>query len=73
MLILIGDFNAKVGREKGIWREVMGAFGVGARNNNGQRLLEFCTEHRLSITNAGFKYKIENKATWISLMEPQGT
>ena len=70
MLILMGDFNAKVGREDGIWREVMGAFGVGARNNNGQRLLEFCAEHRLSITNTGFKHKIEHKATWIS---PDGT
>ena len=70
MLILMGDFSAKVGREDGIWREVMGAFGVGARNNNGQRLLEFCAEHRLSITNTGFKHKIEHKATWIS---PDGT
>ena len=35
MLLLVGDFNAKVGQEDGIWRDVIGVFGVGARNNNG--------------------------------------
>ena len=66
MLLLMGDFNAKVGQEDGTWRDVMGVFGVGNRNNNGQRLLEFCAEHRLCVTNTIFKHKIEHKATWTS-------
>ena len=59
MLLLMGDFNAKVGQEDGIWRDVIGVFGVGVRNNNGQRLLEFCAEHRLCVTNT-------IKTTWTS-------
>ena len=66
MLFLVGELNAKVGLEDGIWREVMGAFGVGARNSIGQRLVEFCAEHRLSITNTSFRHEIEHKAKWIS-------
>ena len=66
MLLLMGDFNAKVGQEDGIWRDVMGVFGIGTRNNNGQRLLEFCAEHRLCVTNTIFNHKTEHKATWIS-------
>ena len=66
MLLLMGDFNAKVGQEDGMWRDEVGVFGIGTRNNNGQRLLEFCAEHRLCVTNTIFNHKIEHKATWIS-------
>ena len=44
MLLQMGDLNAKVGQEDGIWRDVMGVFGVGSSNNNGLRLLEFCAD-----------------------------
>ena len=66
MLLLMGDFNAKVGQDDGIWRDIMGVFGVGTRNNNGLRLLEMCAEHRLCVTNTIFNHKIEHKATWNS-------
>ena len=62
----MGDFNAKVGQEDGIWRDVIGVFGVGVRNNNGQRLLEFFAEHRLCVTNTIFNQKQEHKTTWTS-------
>ena len=41
MLLLMGDFNAKIGQDDGIWRDIMGVFGVGTRNNNGLRLLDY--------------------------------
>ena len=37
VLFLIGDWNAKVGSQ-----ETPGKFGLGIRNEAGQRLLEFC-------------------------------
>ena len=66
ILLLMGDFNAKVGQEDGTWREVMGVFGVGTRNDNGQRLLEFCAEHGLCVTNTTFNHRLEHKVTWTS-------
>ena len=63
MLVLRGDLNAKVRQEDGIWREVLGVFGVGARNDNGRRLLEFCSEHQLCVTYTIFIHKMEHKAT----------
>ena len=66
MLLIMGDFNAKMGQEDGIWRDVMRAFGVVLRNDNGRRLLEFFAKHRLCVTNTVFKHKIEHKASWTS-------
>ena len=66
MLLLMGDLNAKVEQEDGIWQDVMGVFGVGARNNNGPRLLEFCAEHRLCVINTLLHHKGEHKTTWAS-------
>ena len=37
VLFIIGDWNAKVGSQ-----ETPGKFGLGIRNEAGQRLLEFC-------------------------------
>ena len=56
MLVLMGDFKAKVRQDDGMWRDVIGVFGIGTRNNNRQRLLELCSENRLCITNTVFNY-----------------
>ena len=66
MLLLMGDSNAKVGKEDGMWRDVMGVFSVGNTNNYGQTLLDFSAEYRLCVTNKTFKHKLEHKATWTS-------
>ena len=38
--ILIGDWNAKVGEQ--LEHPVTGKFGLGNRNDRGQRLVDFC-------------------------------
>ena len=38
-LILMGDFNARVGTEHLVWSKVIGQHGVGKMNHNGLRLL----------------------------------
>lgn len=42
-LVLLGDFNARVGADNDSWPSCLGPFGVGKMNENGQRLLELCT------------------------------
>ena len=52
VLFIIGDWNAKVGSQK--IPGVTGKFGLGVRNKAGQRLIEFCQENALVITNTFF-------------------
>jgi len=51
-LIIMGDWNAIVG-ESTDGREV-GKYGLGTRNERGDRLVEFCRQHDLIITNTLF-------------------
>ena len=48
VLFIIGDWNAKVGSQE--TPGVTGKFGLGIRNEAGQRLIEFCQENALVIT-----------------------
>lgn len=61
---LLGDFNARVGRDSAAWPDVVGHFGVGNVNENGQRLLEFCAEKNLAITNTYFGVKPHRRVSW---------
>ena len=62
-LILLGDFNARVGREHTTW-EALGHHGIGKMNSNGLRLLELCSECNLVICNTFFHHKLKHKTTW---------
>ena len=66
MLVLMGDFIAKISQEHGIWTDAVGVNGVGTYINNGQMRLKLCTEHRICVSNTIFNHKIEHKATWSS-------
>ena len=46
---IIGDWKAKVGSQE--TPGVTGKFGLGIRNEAGQRLIEFCQENALVIVN----------------------
>ena len=48
-IILLGDFNARVGRNYDIWHGVIGHHGVGNMNSSGLRLLSLCSELGLAI------------------------
>ncbi|XP_076049523.1 uncharacterized protein LOC143030250 [Oratosquilla oratoria] len=63
-LVLLGDFNARVGREYDLWNGVIGRHGVGNTNANGHFLLTTCADHNLVITNTIFRQKTRFKTTW---------
>ena len=64
--IVMGDLNAKVGEDNRNYELVMGKHGLGAINDNGDRLLACCVFNNLVIGGTIFPHKKIHKATWVS-------
>ena len=61
---IIEDCNAKVGSQE--TPGVTGKFGLGVQNEAGQKLIEFCQENVLVITNILFQQNKRRVNTWTS-------
>ena len=66
ILIVMGDLNAKVGQDNTGVERNMGKHGLGSRNDNGERFLDFCMENELVIGGTLFQHKRIHKETWLS-------
>ena len=64
ILFIIEDWNSKVGTQE--IRGVTGKFVLGVQNEAGQRLIEFCQENALVITNTLFQQHKRRLYTWTS-------
>ena len=64
VLFIIGDWNAKVGSQE--TPGVTGKFGLGIRNEAGQRLIQFCQENTPVIANTLFQQHKRRLYTWVS-------
>ena len=64
VLSIIGDWKAKVRSQE--TPGVTGKFGLGMRNEAGQRLIEFCQENALAIARTLFQQHKTRLYTWTS-------
>ena len=64
VLLITGDWNAKVGSQE--IPGVTGKFGLGVQNEVGQRLTEFCQENTLVIVNTLLQQHKTRLYTWTS-------
>ena len=62
--IILGDFNAKIG--KGRVENIVGEYGLGERSDRGDRLVQFCQEENLVVTNTWFQLPLRRLYTWTS-------
>ena len=66
IILVGGDMNGHVGTEAVGFPEVHGGMGYGTRNEDGERLLEYCESLELALTNTYFTKKDEHKITYKS-------
>ena len=66
IVVVMGDFNAKVGGDNGGYESCIGRHGMGNKNDNGERLCDFSVSNGLVITGTLFQHKDIHKATWVS-------
>ena len=64
MLVIMGDFNARVGCDDEAWDGIIGRNGPNEKNSNGDRLLDFCALNNLVLTNTTFKHRRCHQYTW---------
>ena len=64
VLFIIADWDTKVVSQE--TPGVTGKFGLGVRNEAGQRLIEFCQENALVIKNTVFQQHKRGLYTWTS-------
>ena len=64
VLFIIGDWNAKVGSQE--TPGATGKFGLGVRNEAGQRLIGFCQGNTMVIPNTLFQKHKRRLYTWTS-------
>lgn len=65
--ILLGDFNAKLGTDYHLWPGIIGKHSLhGSSNDNGTRLLDFCTLNQLTVGGTLFEHRDIHKGTWRS-------
>jgi len=64
--IVMGDFSAQIGSNN-VWNEdVIGTQAMGNRNDNGDKLISFCSASGLKIGGSLFQHKQIHKGTWRS-------
>ena len=66
MIILAGDWNARVGKRTNENDVCLGRYSRGTRNNSGQCFVNFCLANDLFIAMSAFKHKACHITTWES-------
>ena len=61
-IIIAGDLNAKVKSQQS--SEIVGKYAETVENDNGERLLQLCSQYQLKLTNTFFAHKDIHRYTW---------
>ena len=64
MKVVMGDFNARIG--EGRYNQIVGPHGLGARNDRGDTMMEWCERTELIVINIWFKQHKRRLFTWTS-------
>src|SRR5215469_5197255 len=64
MIVVMEDLNAKVGNER--FDEVVGPWGLGDRNDRGERWIELCLKNKQIIEYTWFKHPPRHMWIWKS-------
>ena len=66
VVLVVGDFNAKIGKgtQHDDEAQILGQFGLGTRNERGDLLSEFCIGNNLIISNTMFSQHPRRLYTW---------
>ncbi|KAI8432754.1 hypothetical protein MSG28_013713 [Choristoneura fumiferana] len=64
-LIVMGDFNARIGERRDGEEIVLGPYCSGIRTRNGEMLIQLAYENNLKILNSSYKNRENNRWTWI--------
>nr|VZI32989.1 unnamed protein product [Spirometra erinaceieuropaei] len=74
-LIILGDFNVRVGTDNAVWGEVLGPHCLHGSNANGLLILRTCEKHRLIQTNTSFRLSLRDRppgCTSVTALAPAG-
>lgn len=67
IVILMGDWNAKVRDQQGGEERVVGHHGLhGEKSENGERIVELCASNNMTIATILFPHKDIHNHTWVS-------
>ena len=61
---ILGDFNAKTGDAHKTHPNIVGPYGKGKTNSNGNSLIDFVDRQQMTLVNTYFKHKLAHIATW---------
>lgn len=66
LIVVLGDFNGRVGQRNTGEESIMGPYTYGRRNEGGSKIINFSFSQKLKIVSTFFKDKPQNKWTWES-------
>ena len=66
VLLIGGDVNSHIGSDNAGYEEVMGQYGYGTKNNEGEDVLGICLNHGLRVLNTFFMKEVEKLITYKS-------
>nr|VZH98219.1 unnamed protein product [Spirometra erinaceieuropaei] len=64
-LTVLGDFNARIGTDRAVWRGMLDPHGLGGFSDNSLLLLRTYAEHRLTLPNTFLRLSMREEATWM--------